>query len=444
MLDRRTLLLSASALAAGCAAGGLGGSGRRGFVSRVGTGFRLDGEAYRFAGANIWYAAYLGADGPIGDRDRLRRELDAMAALGIDNLRILASSERSPLKGAITPAFRAADGPYNRTLLEGLDFTLAEMAKRDMRAVLYLTNFWEWSGGIMTYLSWVNGGRYIDMNDPAHPWPAFPDFASDFYTSSRAVGMYHDWVRDMVTRTNSITGKAYADDPTIMAWQLANEPRPGGTEPVIRARMPFFLGWIEGTAKLIKGLDPNHLVSTGSEGLQGCNGSEECVLAAHRFPEIDYLTAHIWPQNWGWADPKDLEGSFPTVAANTSDYIARHAALAERLGKPLAIEEFGFPRDEGSFDPAAATTYKDRFYKIIYDAVEASARSGGPIAGSNFWAWGGEGRARHGDFVFRQDDTTYLGDPPHEPQGWYSVLSGDESTKKLIRGHVAALQALSR
>ncbi len=42
-----------------------------------------------------------------------------------------------------------------------------------MRAVLYLTNFWEWSGGMMTYLSWINGGNYINMNDPAHPWPEF-------------------------------------------------------------------------------------------------------------------------------------------------------------------------------------------------------------------------------------------------------------------------------
>ena len=37
----------------------------------------------------MWYAAYLGADAPIGNRDRLKRELDRLAALGIDNVRIL-------------------------------------------------------------------------------------------------------------------------------------------------------------------------------------------------------------------------------------------------------------------------------------------------------------------------------------------------------------------
>ncbi len=54
----------------------------------------------------MWYAAYLGADAPFGNRDRLRRELDGLGALGIDNLRILGSSELSPLKNSITPAFR--------------------------------------------------------------------------------------------------------------------------------------------------------------------------------------------------------------------------------------------------------------------------------------------------------------------------------------------------
>jgi mannan endo-1,4-beta-mannosidase len=36
-----------------------------------------------------------------------------------------------------------------------------------------------------------------------------------------------------------------------------------------------------------------------------------------------------------------------------------------------------------------------------------------------------------------------MGDPPHEPQGWYSVFDVDESTKDVIRRHAAALHAVS-
>ncbi len=441
MLSRREMLLSSSVILAGCAAGPLGVPRAPAFVRRGARGFEIDGRPYRYAGTNMWYAAYLGADAEYGNRARLARELDRLVGLGIDNVRILGSSELSPLKNSITPAFRTQSEDYSEALLRGLDHALAEMGKRGLRAIIYLTNFWEWSGGMGTYLLWNNGGKYIDMNDPAHPWPEFPDFVSGFYTTEPAVRMYHHYVRALVTRTNTVTGKRYVDDPTIMSWQLANEPRPAGSPPVIARQLPAYMAWINATARLLKSLDPNHLVSTGHEGTQGCAGDEQCVIDAHSSPDVDYVTAHIWPQNWGWADPKDLPGTWPTVETNTREYIARQVAIAERLGKPLVIEEFGFPRDGESYEPGSPTTFKDRFYALIYSAVLDGVRAGGPIAGSNFWAWGGEGRARHADHRFAPGDTSYVGDPPHEPQGWYSVFDVDRSTQALIRSHASALAA---
>jgi mannan endo-1,4-beta-mannosidase len=32
-----------------------------------------------------------------------------------------------------------------------------------------------------------------------------------------------------------------------------------------------------------------------------------------------------------------------------------------------------------------------------------------------------------------------MGDPPHEPQGWYGVFDSDASTQAIIRAHAAAL-----
>jgi mannan endo-1,4-beta-mannosidase len=440
MLNRRDMLLSGTALLAACAAGA--GPGRRSarpeYVTRDGAALRLAGRPYRFAGSNMWYAAWLGA----GEPSRLTRELDGLAAMGVTNLRIAASAELSPLKNSARPTFRDQSANYSETLLKGLDRALAEMGRRGIRGVLYLTNFWEWSGGMMTYHYWTNGGRYIDMNDPAHPWPEFPDMVSNFYASPQAVAMYHDYVRAVVTRTNTITGVPYAEDPAIMAWQLANEPRPAGSEKVARERMDAFLKWVSGTAGLIKSLDSNHLVSTGSEGLQGCLGDESCVIAEHMIPEIDYLTTHIWPLNWSWVDSADLPGTWAGGEAKVRDYMAKHVALATRLGKPVVFEEFGFPRDQGLFDPGTPTTYKDRFYQLIYDEVLASARTGGPLVGSNFWAWNGSGRASHPDHRFVRGDPYFLGDPPHEPQGWYGVFDTDASTKAVIAAHAKALAAI--
>ncbi|MGR6330364.1 glycoside hydrolase 5 family protein [Sphingomonas sp. XXL09] len=436
---RRTAITAGSALLAITAAAPiLPAAAPDRFVRRDGMQLMRGGARYRYAGANMWYAAYLGAATPTGDPDRLRRELDTLASLGVGNIRLLASAELSPLTNSLRPAFRDRGTQYNQALLRGLDVALAEMGRRGMTAVLYLTNFWEWSGGMMTYLSWVNGGHFINNNDPVHPWPEFADRASAFYADARAVALYNDYVAAVVGRTNSVTGVAYRDDPTIMAWQLANEPRPGGGVAVARANMPAFDDWVQRTARLIKGIDRHHLVSTGSEGLKGCIEEDACVLAEHRVPEIDYLTTHVWPLNWNWVDDKDLAGTWQAGAAKARAYVDAHVALARRLGKPLVIEEFGFPRDAG-YDPGTPTTWKDRFYALIYEAALAGGSAGGPVAGTNFWAWGGEGRSPRVDHRFTPSPRSYVGDPPHEPQGWYSVFDVDRSTRAVIRDHAAAI-----
>ena len=54
--------------------------------------FYLKGKPYAFVGVNLWYGAYLAADGS-GDVARLEAELDQLASLGVTNLRILGASE---------------------------------------------------------------------------------------------------------------------------------------------------------------------------------------------------------------------------------------------------------------------------------------------------------------------------------------------------------------
>ena len=159
-ITRRQLLVRTSAIVA--VSGGFRAPPpppRSPYVRRSGTRFVADARPYRVAGTNMWYAAYLGAAAPTGNRDRLKRELDRLHALGINNIRILGSSEFSPLKNSVRPTFRNRTSRFNEKLLVGLDHALAEIGRRGMTAVIYLTNFWEWSGGMMTYLYWTNGGR---------------------------------------------------------------------------------------------------------------------------------------------------------------------------------------------------------------------------------------------------------------------------------------------
>ncbi len=410
---------------------------RPGFVHVAAGQLRLDGHPYRFVGMNLWYGAYLGA----GDADRLRAELDLLRSLGVTNLRVLGASEDGPMKRSIRPAFRSAGPDYNEDLLRGLDVLLSEMAQRDMKAVIYLNNFWEWSGGMGTYLSWVNGGDFVDLDDPEKPWPAYPLFTMKFYESAPANALYRDYVKALLTRTNSITKTPYADDPTIMAWQLANEPRPGADASPGHNVLTAFYRWIDETAAFIKSLDPQHLVSTGNEGLAGCADHDPCFEAAHDTPDVDYLTFHMWPKNWRWLLDEDMAGTIDGTLVNGEKYMARHSAYATNLNKPLVLEEFGLSRDAGSLEPGSPTTYRDRFYELVFDTIERSVESGGPFVGSNAWAWGGLGRAAHSDRQWQTGDTGYTGDPPQEPQGLNSIFDVDTSTLAILRAHARVLGA---
>jgi mannan endo-1,4-beta-mannosidase len=402
----------------------------------------LGGKPYRFVGANLWYGAWLGSPGKTGDLARLERELDRLKAAGVTNLRVLGAGETSPAKVAISPTFRGPGEDYDQDLLKGLDVLLAQMAKRGMKAVIYVNNFWDWSGGMPAYLRWTGNGDWFQQGDPAHPWPEFADYSARFYGDAKAQGLFRNYVRALVTRTSSVTGKPYRDDPTIMAWQLANEPRPGGSEAFGVANLPTYYRWIAKTSAFIKALDPRHLVTTGSEGSMGCLEREACVVQAHKPASIDYLTLHVWPNNWGWIDPKNQPATYDAGEAKCRDYVARHIALAKGLNKPLVIEEFGLVRDGRAFEPGGPTTDRDRFYKMMFGLVETDMKAGGPLAGTNFWAWNGEGRALHSDAWFKMGDRAYVGDPPQEEQGLFGVFDTDASTLAVVRAHAKAVAAL--
>ena len=387
---------------------------------------RLNDQPYIFMGTNMWYAANLAAE---GFQDRLIRELDQLEKLGIKNLRILGASEGSG-SFRINKSFQPELGVYDESLLKGLDFVLSEMGKRGMHAVIYLNNFWEWSGGMAQYVSWIKGQPFPKPILDERDRPAFMEHSARFYSIPSAMQAFRDYTSMLIKRTNSITGVPYRDDPTIMSWQLANEPRPGRPEDV-QSNKASYLNWIKETANFIKELDSDHLVSTGSEGLVGSGLSEEIFLSAHEIAEIDYLTFHLWAYNWGWFDPKDEENTFPVAITNAKDYIEEHYELANTLNKPLTLEEFGFLRDLKSYDPESSTKWRDKYYSQILSIVYDNALKNGPISGTNFWAWGGLGSPSKPDYLW-EPGVEYIGDPPHEPQGFYSVFSSDDSTLAVL------------
>ncbi|NLO49100.1 MAG: beta-mannosidase, partial [Clostridiales bacterium] len=288
--------------------------------------FEQNGKKISFIGANFWYGAILASDGQGGDKERLIAELDTLKGLGITNLRVLVGGDGPDgIPTRIEPTLQKTPGEYNDTILRGLDYLLVEMAKRDMKAVLYLNNTWEWSGGFGCYLEWAGAGKaLIPAIDGYQP---FKEQMSGFSTNEKAQELFYQHIRNIVSRKNSITGKPYKDDATIFSWQIANEPRCFSADTIVRQK---FVEWIGKAASIIKECDPNHMVSAGSEGYMGCEQNWELFEKVHSHPQIDYITIHIWPYNWSWAPAPNPEDYIWTSIDSTKKYLAGHAAIAER------------------------------------------------------------------------------------------------------------------
>jgi mannan endo-1,4-beta-mannosidase len=389
------------------------------FVQTEKGDFILDNKPYTYIGANYWYAAFVAMDQK--GKERIERELDFLKESGVVNLRLMASGEgpkTEPFR--ITPTLQESVGDWNEDVLVGLDFVLAEMGKRNMKGVLCLNNFFYWSGGMAQYVSWFTGEKIPYPEE--HSWDAYMRFSARFYTLPKATDLYYNLIEKLVSRKNTITNEWYVNDPTIMSWQLANEPREFGHDKK-------YFKWVKKSSDLIRNIDENHLICIGNEGiLDHLVGSTYKKTAALK--NIDYLTVHLWPENWGWYAPKNPEESFEITKIKSKAYLEKNAEVSKSVLKPIVLEEFGLARDGGSYEASAEVNMRNKFYQFLYEITLGNPDS--PYRGMNFWAIGGEGKPRQPE-TFWQAGDDYIGDPPHEKQGWYSVYFTDSSTFEWLK-----------
>lgn len=288
-------------------------------------------KLHYLTGMNYWACMNLAADKSVGGQyERLVTELDQMQAKGVNHLRIMAGSEGAPTPQPfrMNPALMDAPGKYNDKVFEGLDICLDEMSKRGMRATMTLNNEWQWSGGFAQYVSWAENdteipypsswnltappqrekprtgwGSYTVQGIDAAPYYEFTEYANRMYSNAQAEEWYKNHIKAVMSRKNSVNGRLYTEDPTIMTWQLANEPQ---AEDALGYEGPYgmylipnpedrLFPWVERISKYIRSLAPKQLVSVGLESKQG----EYYFKKVHNLTTVDYATTHCWVQNWG-------------------------------------------------------------------------------------------------------------------------------------------------
>ena len=355
-----------------------------------------------FIGTNMWYASELAVSDPV----RFSSELDSLCARGLTNVRILATGED----------------------WKGLDAALEGFSRHGMKAVLFLNNAWEWSAdGYRSWLEKAGAGR--QPHPAVDGYVAYMTAMAGFASNAEAVALYQEHVRRVVTR--------YKDSDAVYSWQICNEPRPFSRDS---AAVDAFVAYVQGTAALIKSIDTLHKVSTGNEGAMGCNDGDYALCERlNDCPDIDYMTVHIWPYNWGWVKEDAIAEGVDAGIGRTAEYIDRHLEIARRLGKKVVIEEFGYPRDGFSFSREAPVEGRNRYYGYIFSRVLESARRDGALLGCNFWAWSGLARQTPGHDFWQEGDDL-CGDPSQEGQGLNGVYLTDTGTLAVVSAYQDSLR----
>ncbi|MEO0321860.1 MAG: hypothetical protein AAF447_02810 [Myxococcota bacterium] len=364
----------------------------------------------RLAGVNAFALPWLGAF----DRPRLDRELDRLAALGLNAVRFVATShgpDDAPHR--VHPSLQPAPGAFRGPLIEGLGRCLEGLKARGLVSIVAYGNFWHWTGGFAQLRAWAGAGPLpypVESPEGAAPdWDRYTRYAAGLYADPGARALYAAGL----TRLVPVVAASGAD----VLHELANEPRGLGARPA-------FVRWLDEQLATLRRLAPGALVLPGTEG--STRDPESAGLDFERDHErADLASLHLWPENWGVHRPGDDERAFAETLAWARGHLREHAFRAAAMHRPLLLEETGLARDAGAYGPATPTTRRARFVRALLAEAEALASEGAPLAGLLLWAWAGEGVPRAPGGAWAYGDALG-GDPPHEPQGWYGIYAGDD------------------
>lgn len=344
--------------------------------------FVVNGKPFCFSGANNYYLGYQ-------SREAVLDVLETAAEMQLGVVRIWGFLDRGSLDGRVRsvrepghkdgvyfqywdsvrrrPAYN--DGPDG---LERLDFVLHHARRLGLRLVVVLTNNWRDFGGMDQYLAWYG----LDQHHL-------------FFTDARVRTAYKDWSHHLITRTNSIDGVLYSEDPAVFAWELANEPRTTNGEDFDRQDgwdHTTLTRWAREMSAHVKALDPNHMVAVGDEGFlregrehwayRAPHGVDHETLTA--LPHVDFGTFHLYPDHW--------ETDRRWGVTWTED----HVAVARRVDKPTVLEEYGL-RAERAGDTAGPLVRGAEARAAAYRDWNRATLGRG-AAGALFWMLSGRVR----------------------------------------------------
>ncbi len=340
-----------------------------GFVYTEAEKFMLDGRPFYFSGANVYdFFTYGSSSGDIEtqfmDKDRIDEHMRRLYVNGIRVVRLWGFSHED------WHGFEPLKGVYSEAQFSLFDYIVKSAEANGIKLIIALENYWNDYGGIKDRLKWegieVAGAGTHDQGQ--------------FFTNESAIQGFKDYVKYFITRKNHYDGVEYRNDPTILAWELMNEPRYQGfgddlTSNTLRA-------WVDDMGAFIKSIDSKHLLGTGIEahGLKYDFGGDEGndFIKIHESPFVDFTSAHPYIRE-SWSN-FTLEQTMKLMAqwADESHNVIK---------KPLYIGEFNVEIQE-----------RFEWWEEMYSFIEENK-----IGASGFW-WFPDNRTPRDKFAVFEGD----------------------------------------
>jgi endo-1,4-beta-mannosidase len=195
-------------------------------------------------------------------------------------------------------------------------------------------------------------------------------------TNKQSILAFKKLIKQIIERRNSINGRIYRDDPTILAWEIANE-----LEYWHFAESDVYR-WISDISTYVKGLDKNHLVTIGISTNNFDLSEDSSLYKIFNVATLDFLSFHYYPDSNNLDLNKDIlqrKEDIYKIEFITKKFLSLH--------KPVIISEFGFSNsmdlnlkirsNENTVD-----SYNLAFKKYMDTAFSAGA------SGVMFWGWG--------------------------------------------------------
>ncbi len=321
------------------------------FVIKSSDQLSLSGKTFYSIGVNAYYLQNLAA---YGDTNHIIEVLQSAKAFGVNTIRTLAFFDAHDTSNHAVIQY--APGLYHERGLRALDYVLAKAKQFSLRLVLPLVNNWEDYGGMNQYVSWMGSSPAL-MNKDVNAiqqkiiygiedrtyrvYVTNTHTHDDFYSNDTIKTWYKIYIQTILNRRNTYTNILYKDDPTIILWELANEPRsqdPSGN---------LIYQWLSEMSQFIKTIDSNHLVASGEEGFD-CfperfsdgsfynnqswlfNGSGGISFTRNlTIPTLDVAGIHCYPTGWNLTPQSSIV------------WLKDHQKLADNSNKPLLIGELG-------------------------------------------------------------------------------------------------------